>query len=388
LHQINKFAIFLPLLQPRSVAMHFTPTFTRLTVILCSACTLLMTPVDAINRKELWKELAKPTPAWMREQIEQDLKPFTHQLSKRNLDAIFADETHMCVRIRVVNGQMTIEKSPKAKEHGAAKSYDAHFLKIHELITLPDLDILVTLHDHLGEMEGQPIFVLSKSNRVEGSILIPDWFALEGYETDKSLVLKGCAKYPWEKKKDLMFFRGSDTGIESLASFDSWKQSPRPKLVALSLKYPQLIDARFAKSLHHKQFVDQAKAEGFIGDYISMDEYMGYKYLIDLDGNCASAPRLGLILHSNCIPFKAITHSVQWFYKTLHAWEHYIPVKEDLSDLLAKLEWTKSHPKEAEQISKKARHLAKEVLSQKAIYAYLYKLLVEYANRQQMFYNL
>lgn len=365
--------------------MHFTRTFAKFTFVLG---TLFLVPVAAIDRREFWAELTKPTPTWMREQIEQDLKPFTHQLSKKNLDAIYADETFMCLRIRVVDGHMTIEKGPKTKEHGAAKSYDSHFLKIHELITLPDLDILVTVHDHIGEMAGLPIFVLSKSNRVEGSILVPDWFALAGYEKEKSLVLKGCAKYPWEKKRDLMFFRGSDTGVESLVSFDSWKQAPRPKLVALSLKYPQLIDARFAKSLHHKQFVDQAKEEGFIGDYISMDEYMGYKYLIDLDGNCASAPRLGLILHSNCIPFKAITHSVQWFYKTLHAWEHYIPVKEDLSDLLAKLEWAKSHPKEAGQISKNARHLAKEVLSQKAIYAYLYKLLVEYANRQQVFYNL
>jgi hypothetical protein len=365
--------------------MHFAGTFAKLTFLLCAA---LITPVAAIDRMEFWAELTKPTPAWMREQIEQDLKPFTHQLSKTNLDALFADENHMCIRIRVVDGQMIIEKSPNTKEHIVVVNYDPHFFKIHELIPLPDLDILVSLHDHLGEATGLPIFILSKSNRVEGSILLPDWFALAGYETDKSLVLKGCTKYPWEKKKDLMFFRGSDTGVESLVNFDSWKQSPRPKLVALSLQYPHLINARFAKTLHHKQFLDQAKAEGFIGDFITMDEYMGYKYLIDLDGNCASAPRLGLILHSNCIPFKAITHSVQWFYKTLHAWEHYIPIKDDLSDLLAQLEWAKSHPKEAQQISKNARHLAKEVLSQKAIYTYLYKLLVEYAHRQRAFYHL
>lgn len=347
----------------------------------------LLTCLHAIERNELWEKLIEPTPAWMREQIHHDLQPFTVQLSRQNLDRLFADEKLACIRVRVVGGVMTIEKKGNTEKHSARNNYDPHFFKLHELVPLPNLDLLVTLHDHLGSQPDLPIFVLAKSTQVRGCILIPDWFALAGYEPDKTLVIRGNDKYPWEKKTNLLFFRGGDSGVDSTVNFAAWKKSVRPQLVALSNQYPQLIDAKFAKTLHHKQFLEQAKQEGFIGKFVPMDEYVKYKYLIDVDGNCASAPRLGLILHSNCVLLKTVTHSVQWFYRALHAWEHYIPLKPDLSDLLSQLEWAKKHPKEAKQISKNGRSLAKHVLSQKSVYTYVYKLLVEYAKKQQIYYS-
>ena len=40
-------------------------------------------------------------------------------------------------------------------------------------------------------------------------------------------------------------------------------------------------------------------------------------------------------------------------------WEHYVPVKADLSDLKERYDWAESHPSEARRISKRATALVK-----------------------------
>ncbi len=354
---------------------------------------LLFTPyLNALDVQVFFHKLSESTPEWMQQQIEADLKPFTTQLSKKYLDRLFNNSDHSFFRIRVINGNMTIEKGEFAKIHGAADSIIPHFQGLNHVVPLPDFDILVSAGDGIGchaNGPAYPIFTISKCREDQGVILMPDWFALQGYEPEKSMVLWGNQEYPWIVKKNVIFFRGSDSGIRDNSSFDAWKKSPRPQLVRLSIKYPHLIDAKFALSLHygHRHFFDEAQREGYIGDYVPMKDYVRYKYLIDLDGNCASAPRLALMLHSNCVVFKTITNSVQWFYKALKHNVHFIPVKEDFTDLFTQMLWAKEHDQECMQISKNAQKLATEVLSREAVYEYLYRLLIEYSRRQQQQYD-
>ena len=81
-----------------------------------------------------------------------------------------------------------------------------------------------------------------------------------------------------------MFFRGSDSGIYDVSM---WRSCPRPALVTLSLQNPDLINARFSLVLHHKEWENFALSQGMIGDYIPLIKHHQYKYLIDVDGNCA-----------------------------------------------------------------------------------------------------
>ncbi|HSX12959.1 MAG TPA: glycosyl transferase family 90 [Chlamydiales bacterium] len=352
---------------------------------------LFTTSLQSLNTEEFFRKVSQPIPQWMQEQIDADLNPFTTELSEESLDQFFNSGNYGLFRIRIMNGHMTIEKGEFAQQHGAADCIIPHFFGLNHLITLPDLDILISAGDGIGcraNGPALPIFTISKCKEDKGVILLPDWFALQGYESEKSWVLWGNQQYPWSVKRDVMFFRGGDSGILDNSSYEAWKKSPRPRLVALSIKYPQIVDAKFALSLHHKQFFGEAQRDGYIGDYVPMKDYVWNKYLIDIDGNCASAPRLGLILHSNCVVFKAVTNSMQWFYKALKPYVHFIPVREDFSDLFSQMLWAKEHEKECMQISRNAQKLASEVLSQEAIYEYLYRLLIEYAKRQRQQYDL
>ncbi|MBS0648190.1 MAG: hypothetical protein JSS10_03075 [Verrucomicrobia bacterium] len=340
--------------------------------------------IEALNKQIFYEKLQQSTPKWMVEQIQHDLAPFQKELSQKFLDEIFAQKGLILVRVKVANGKLTIQKSVDADKHSVPDEIIPHIEGLHHIMSLPDIDFIFTGHDTLSCDLSWPIFVITKCNSSKGLILFPDWYALRGFEPFKSFVLKGNSLYPWETKKNILFFRGADSGVNP----DDWKNSPRPRFVALSLQYPNLIDAKFALDLHHKHMFEIAKREGFIGDYVSMEEHPKYKYLMDIDGNCAATPRFPLLLYSNSVILKNMTNSMLWFYPAIKPYIHFIPVAEDLSDVLVQLNWAKNHDVECRIISENASQVASEVLSQEAVYLYFYRLLEEYSKRQREQYNL
>ena len=68
-------------------------------------------------KKETIQIAHREVPAWMDAQIQEDLAPFTSELSQKSIDALFANEALYLVRVRVTNGKLSIETSEKAKEH-------------------------------------------------------------------------------------------------------------------------------------------------------------------------------------------------------------------------------------------------------------------------------
>jgi len=59
----------------------------------------------------------------------------------------------------------------------------------------------------------------------------------------------------------------------------------------------------------------------------------------------------------------------EWWHFELVAFEHYIPVKEDLSDLLEMVSWARDHPEEADKIAKAAKLFADTKLTRAAALA-------------------
>lgn len=58
------------------------------------------------------------------------------------------------------------------------------------------------------------------------------------------------------------------------------------------------------------------------------------------------------------------------FYSDLKPYVHYIPIKADLSDLVEKVRWAKSHDEEARKIGAQARKYAVNNLLPKDIFCY------------------
>lgn len=81
----------------------------------------------------------------------------------------------------------------------------------------------------------------------------------------------------------------------------------------------------------------------------SMLYLLQYKYQINIDGTVA-AYRLPYLLAGNSIVLKQDSIYYEHFYNELKPWKHYIPFKNDLSDLLEKLQWAKEHDTEVQMM--------------------------------------
>lgn len=70
-----------------------------------------------------------------------------------------------------------------------------------------------------------------------------------------------------------------------------------------------------------------------------------YKYQINIDGTVA-AYRLPYLLAGDSVVLKQDSGYYEHFYNELRPWEHYIPIRADLGDLLEKIQWAREHDEE------------------------------------------
>jgi len=106
--------------------------------------------------------------------------------------------------------------------------------------------------------------------------------------------------------------------------------------------------------------------------YTSLSDHTKYKYLIDCGAGGYSG-RVKFLLHTKR-PLFLVDRTInkqEFFFKDLKPFIHYIPVKEDLSDLLEKIQWAETHESEANQIAKNAQDFAVNNLNKPAVINFL-----------------
>ncbi|KAF7333383.1 CAP10 domain-containing protein [Mycena venus] len=160
----------------------------------------------------------------------------------------------------------------------------------------------------------------------------------------------------WEDKKPQMYWRGTATGGQILG--DNYHNFTRFRLVDLAQAHPDLVDAKIMRFADLLCLPEQGcDREGIIREYnisganAPQENSYKYKYLLDVDGMTYSGRFLG-ILRSGSLVFKATVFE-EYFNDWLRPYEHFIPVLPDLSDLLEKIEWARSHDAEARMIQER-----------------------------------
>jgi hypothetical protein len=124
-----------------------------------------------------------------------------------------------------------------------------------------------------------------------------------------------------------------------------------------------------------KRVVDKGKRHHY-SSYISPEAQTKYKYLIDCGARGYSG-RVKLLLHSNRPLFLVDRpqSKQEFFHRHLVPYEHYIPVKEDLSNLLTQLDWAEENYDQATVIAQNARTFALEQINKKKVISYLSEVL-------------
>lgn len=189
------------------------------------------------------------------------------------------------------------------------------------------------------------------SNR-ENQILIPDtdFISTRGYE-DMRLYFRDNP-VPWEQKKEILFWRGSSTGVSPSGS---WRDLQRIKLceLASNAENQALFDVGLSNIIQlDKNAENKIKTLGYLKKYKSIKSINSFKYLIDIDGNSNAWSSLFLKLLSDSVVLKVESEGgyKQWYYDRLIPWQHYVPVNKDLSDLQEKLIWLRDNDQKAKKI--------------------------------------
>jgi hypothetical protein len=199
-------------------------------------------------------------------------------------------------------------------------------------------------------------------NRPE-HILVPDAYFLNSRGYTELRARYDAARPSWESRQPIAFWRGATTGIRTGAN--GWESLPRIRLCQLALSNPTVLDAGISNVVQswHDSDRGQIEAAGLVRGPVPEEEFLKYKYQIDIDGNSNSWPGLFQRLLTGSPVLKvASPHGYrQWYYDQLTPWTNYVPVEADLSDLVGKIEWLRANDLQAQAIGRAGLELAQSL---------------------------
>jgi len=201
----------------------------------------------------------------------------------------------------------------------------------------------------------------------------------------------------WEDKKPTAVFRGASTGCG--VTVDS---NPRLKLAYISATTETkegeipLLDAGITKwnarprklsNSPYLQSIDIANIGFGLVNSLTRVEQSTYKYIVNVDGH-VSAFRLSMELGMGSVILLAKSKWKMWYSDMLVPYEHFVPVKEDLSDLLTQIQWCRDRDKKCKEIAENATVFFNTYIQENGIFDYLQKTLVDLKEKMGVYlYN-
>jgi hypothetical protein len=321
----------------------------------------------------------------MQEQISEDFQDFEEKgIAKNQIDATFAQirknlPTPFIIRYRILNNELYRYFQTDEAISLEDTSTELAIKTLLQWISLPDIDFILSFYDgirpnhtffHTSSKELQaPLLISAKIKDTPYAVLIPDFRSIgHWWISDIKHVKSKAPSFPWDKKKEFAIWRGT------------FNREERLKLCRLSILYPDYLDAKFNLPIGDPEL----EKEGLMGKTVSWEDFLECKYLPYIDGYMTAAPALQWRLLSNSVTFKPETNEIQWFYRALRPYVHYIPVKRDLSDLIDQLDWAKLHDPECKQIADESTDFALKNLMYEDVLLYLHAVLSRYASLQKI----
>ncbi|XP_078099571.1 protein O-glucosyltransferase 1 [Sander vitreus] len=256
-----------------------------------------------------------------------------------------------------------------------------HFI-LDVIDRLPDLEMVVNVRDYPQVpnwvQPTLPVFSFSKTADYQ-DIMYPAWTFWEGgpavwpiyptglgrWDLMRDDLKKSAAQWPWKKKESKGFFRGSRTSPE------------RDPLILLSREAPELVDAEYTKNQAWRSEKDTLGRPP--AKEIPLVDHCKYKYLFNFRGVAASFRFKHLFLCGSLV-FHVGDEWQEFFYPQLKPWVHYIPVKQDLSDVRELLQFVNENDAIAEEIAMRGKEFILDHLRMQDVSCYWERLLTEFSH--------
>jgi hypothetical protein len=210
------------------------------------------------------------------------------------------------------------------------------------------------------------------SNRND-SLLVPDAEFLEtgGYRKARDHFQNNLT--PWQQRLGVAFWRGSTTGVRTDRS---WRSIPRIQMCEIcnAADTHSLFDVGLSGLAQiSKNEIKEIQSSGLIRDYFPILSSNRFKYQIDIDGNTNAWAGLfqKLLSESAVLKVESPYGFRQWYYDQLIPWEHFVPVKSDMGDLVEKTRWLIANDDQAKAIGQSGAKLAHSLTYESVIDATL-----------------
>uniref|UniRef100_A0A6C0KQI6 Glycosyl transferase CAP10 domain-containing protein n=1 Tax=viral metagenome TaxID=1070528 RepID=A0A6C0KQI6_9ZZZZ len=248
----------------------------------------------------------------------------------------------------------------------------------------------VPLLSHNYEKYAPILSSVSKKNFADLPIpTIDDWARVKLYEgaffsKTQNRQYSGNFSVPWEDRKPTAIFRGGSTGAGT--TIDT---NPRLKAAYISslnerdcLGIPYLdagitdwnLRPRKLKGEKYLQTIEISNLPFSLVSKLSPEEQCKYRYILHIEGHVC-AFRLSLELSMGSTILLVESEYKLWFFHLLKPYEHYVPVKKDLSDLMDKIKWCRENDGKCKDIAYNAKIFFEKYLNKNGILDYLQSLL-------------
>jgi len=218
--------------------------------------------------------------------------------------------------------------------------------------------------------------IVSYCGKVPGGILVPDhdFVASRGYASTRALAVRAP---PFSERKDLVLWRGVTTGRGIISGHAMRVDDPQLILrtrMCLALRDIPGCDVKLSRVVASDEpevHAARLGAAGVFDQWVSPRAWTHVRYHIAVDGFTLAWSSTFTRLLLGCCVLKpdSLEGYRQWYSDRLGAWQHYVPVAGDMSDLVARIAWCRSHPDEAAAIARRGQELALSMTYQREMMA-------------------
>lgn len=182
---------------------------------------------------------------------------------------------------------------------------------------------------------------------------------------------------PFEKKRNECIWRGSTTGY-GFENNIPYRPFSREILVKKYINHP-IINVGITKLVQNAKNKENIYKK-YMKSNLSIEEMLKYKYIISIEGNDV-ATNLKWIMYSNSIVFMPKPFIESWIMEShLIPYYHYIPIKNDFSDIEDQIKWCNDNPNKCKEISLNAKKYISMFLDEKNESILMSKILEYYLN--------
>ncbi|MCH9614099.1 MAG: hypothetical protein SP1CHLAM54_11110 [Chlamydiia bacterium] len=362
----------------------------------------------SVSIPKLQEKYQKAVPKWMNQRISKELRFFKEQgITQEALDTTY-NQVKACdhisdeyLRVRAFDYKVYYKGSDKFGIRRLMRTL-ARLADYPGIPDLPPLDAIFCEADGIplsddpheywitkDQKKQAPIFAFAAHMDSKYVITMVDRFTMYEWYSLGPQILGASAANPWDSKKKIAFWRGQPSDFDHKmwqAPYEdlcrSYVGKPRFTISRLSYERPDLLNAGF-------NAIGNCPAEltGFLSwlvkPGISPSEHLEWAYLPAVDGCMCTYPGYLWRLLSNSVTFKQESACSQWFYDALKPYVHYIPLKNDMSDLLEKIVWAQNNELLCKQIAHNSTEFIKENVMPEDHYLHLLEAFRSYSECQR-----